>query len=302
MLVGGPDMCTHATGRCAFVMLLLLLALSASPASADPGDPSSPLYLPFVAGCWATIPTPEPTPVPTPNPEPTPPPNSGDDPRWDSVETWVYQLSGYQNDDLAEIAASGFDLAVVDLARDGYTGYFTRDEVLEVKQADKVILAYFEIGAIENYRPEWPDVPDDLKLGSVSGWPGEQYVKYWDDRWWPVVQGRVDQALVAGFDGAYLDMIVTYEEIPAGSAGTDRTDLARKMVALIERLSVYAKQIDPGFKVVPQNSPELHVHDGYLDAIDGLGMEELYVLAMDQRCTASWCYENQENASEVAAA
>lgn len=290
----------YGTGRCALVAFLILLALSAGPTSAEPGDLVPQLYLPLIVGCRQLTTTPEPTPEPTPRP--TPVPGSGDDGRWGNVETWVYQLSGYHNGGLDEIAASAFDLAVVDLARDGYTDYFTRDEISALQQEGKVVLAYFEIGAIENYRPEWPDVPDDLKLGTVSGWPGERYVKYWDERWWPVVKGRVDQALAAGFDGAYLDMIVTYEEIPANSAGTNRTDLARKMVALIERLSIYAKQVNADFKVVPQNSPELHVHDGYLDAIDGLGMEELYVLAMDRRCTAGWCYENRDNAADVAAA
>ena len=109
----------------------------------------------------------------------------------------------------------------------------------------------------------------------------------------------MSQAIAAGFDGAYLDMIVTYEEIPADSAGTDHEDLAQKMVDLIARLSVYAKQQDPSFKVVPQNSPELHTYDGYLEAIDALGIEELYFLATDKACTRRWCYENRENAAAI---
>ena len=56
-------------------------------------------------------------------------------------------------------------------------------------------------------------------------------------RWWPIVQGRVDQAIAAGFDGAYLDMIVTYEEIPASAAGTESQRSASKMVDLIDQTS-----------------------------------------------------------------
>ena len=165
------------------------------------------------------------------------------------------------------------------------------------------MLAYFEIGAIENYRPEWPNVPEDLKLGPVDGWPDEQYVKYWDPRWWTiVVKGRVDQALAAGFNGAYLDMIVTYEEIPADAAGTNRDDLAQKMVDLIALVSTYAKSQNPHFKIVPQNSPELYPYSGYLEAIDGLGIEELYILATDQPCTYDWCDENRANAAAIHAA
>lgn len=242
--------------------------------------------------------TPTQTPTPSPTPSPTPPPND----LWDNVDSWVYQLSGYQNDALIQIANANFDLAVVDLARDGSSDFFTLAEVQAVKDTNKVVLAYFEIGAIEDYRPEWPDVPADLKLGAVGGWPSEQYIKYWDPRWWPIVQGRIDQAIASGFDGAYLDMIVTYEEIPAGSAGTNRDDLARKMVDLIIAVSSYAKSLDPDFKVLPQNSPELHTYSGYLPAIDGLGIEELYIRAMDRPCTRSWCYENQDNTADIAAA
>lgn len=237
------------------------------------------------------------TPTPTPTPEPSPEP-----PTWNEVGTWVYQLSDYQNDQLNQIAAANFDLAVIDLARDGSSDFFTQAEIAALQETNKLVLAYFEIGAIENYRPEWPDVPGDLKLGAVSGWAGEQYVKYWDERWWPIVQGRIDQALAAGFDGAYLDMIVTYEEIPADAAGTNRNDLASKMVDLIDRASVYAKSIDPEFKIVPQNAPELYTWPKYLPAIDGLGMEELYYLAMDRPCDKSWCIENRDNAAAIAGA
>jgi cysteinyl-tRNA synthetase len=221
---------------------------------------------------------------------------------WDSVSSWVYQLTDYQGNQLSQIAGSNFDLAVIDLARDGSSDFFTREEVAAVQATSKIVLAYFEIGAIENYRPEWSLVPSDLLLGPVSGWPGEQYVKYWDLRWWPIVRGRVDQAIAAGFDGAYLDMIVTYEEIPANAAGTNRADLASKMVDLISQTSAYAKSIDPEFKIVPQNSPELYTWAKYLPAIDGLGMEELYYRATDRLCSQSWCAENRANAAAVGGA
>lgn len=265
---------------------------------AVPTPTATPIQPPIPTATPTPTPTSAPTQTPTPTPTQTPPPAN----LWDNVANWVYQLSGYQNDSLAQIANSNFDLAVVDLARDGSADYFTASEVQAVKNSGKMILAYFEIGAIEDYRPEWPDVPADLKLGAVGGWPSEQYVKYWDPRWWPIVQGRIDQAIAAGFDGAYLDMIVTYEEIPADAAGTDRADLARKMVDLIIAVSDYARSLDPDFKVVPQNSPELHTLSGYLTAIDGLGIEELYIIAMDRPCTRSWCYENRNATAAIAAA
>jgi cysteinyl-tRNA synthetase, unknown class len=295
------------------IAMLMFLGVTplfvAKPVTSALGHPPHVTFLPLVRGCRGRAPTPTGTPTPTPSatPSPTPSPSAtptdepGDDARWENVESWVYQLTGYTDSSLDEIAASSFDLAVIDLARDGSTDYFSREEVAAVQATGKIVLAYFEIGAIEDYRPEWPEVPDDLKLGAVYGWPGEQYVKYWDERWWPIVAGRIDQAIAAGFDGAYLDMIVTYEEISANAAGTNRQDLAQKMVDLIARVSAYAEDRDPAFKVVPQNSPELYTYTGYLEAVDGLGMEELYVLATDDICDASWCYENRANAAAVAA-
>ena len=223
-------------------------------------------------------------------------------PALNAVKSWAYQLTGYQNDRLDEISASVYDLIVIDLAHDGSEDYFTFEEIRNLQKTSKIVLAYFEIGAIENYRPEWATTPDDLKLGPVEGWPEEQYVRYWDPRWWPVVQGRIDQALAAGFDGAYLDMIVAYEEISTRDAGMDIEARARAMVDLIAAVSAYAKERNPAFKIVPQNAPELYIQPGYLDAIDGLGMEELYFLTTDEPCTADWCAENREAALAIKAA
>jgi cysteinyl-tRNA synthetase, unknown class len=165
--------------------------------------------------------------------------------KWDSVETWVYQLCNYKDDCLKEVSESAFDLAVIDLSRDGGEGYFSHEEISAVKKSAKIVLAYFEIAAIEEYRPEWKIVPNELKAGPVNSWPKEQYVKFWDERWWPIVKGRIDQALKAGFDGAYLDMITSYEEIPDQTFSLE--ERAHKMVELICRISAYAKAKKPNF-------------------------------------------------------
>lgn len=252
----------------------------------------------------------------TSSPPPTPPPSGGIS--WEDVDSWTYQLSSYQNNRLDQIANSNFDLAVVDLARDGYSDYFTLNEVNKVQSQGKKVLAYFEIGAIESYRPEWNQVPDSIKLCTVAGWNQEKYVAYWDEEWWPIVKGRVDQALKSGFDGAYLDMVVTYEELyyncrnQIGNRSDE--DLANLMVDLIDKLSKYAKTQSPyandDFKIVPQNSPELYTwspwnsnpNQKYINAIDGLGMEEMYYKATDKPCSQSWCADNRNNAAAIRSA
>lgn len=224
---------------------------------------------------------------------------------WMGVKNWVYQLTNYKDAKLDQIAASGFDLAVIDLTRDGKDDFFTQKEIEAVQQKGTLVLAYFEIGAIENYRPEWKNFPEDLKLHPVKGWPKERLVRFWDERWWPVVQGRIDKALAAGFDGAYLDMVTAYEEAPATEM--KREELARKMVELISRVSRYAKAKNPVFKIVPQNCPELYTwtnwepqpNEKYIQAIDGIGMEDVFYLAHDKPAKMKWCEENRQNALAI---
>ncbi|MER7008990.1 endo alpha-1,4 polygalactosaminidase [Dactylosporangium sp. NPDC000555] len=214
-----------------------------------------------------------------------------------SGDGWVYQLQGYERGGLAAIARAPQRLAVIDLARDAKSDLFRPDEIAALRASGKRVLAYFEIGSIEQFRPEYGPLradAGDLVLNRWNDWPDEHFVRYWDERWWDrVVRPRVDRALAAGFDGVYLDTPLAYEEVdPHLVPGWTRDRLARAMVDLIVRISGYARQRRPGFWVVPQNSPELRRYPGYVDAIDGIGMEELFVRATDEPCTEDFCAEN----------
>jgi len=213
------------------------------------------------------------------------------------ITRWAYQLQNYPHDKLDTLAKGPSQLVVIDLARDAGTGYFRKDEIDAVRATGKYVLAYFEIGSIENFRPEYPVIKKqagDLIANPWADWPGESFVRYWDERWWQlVVRPRVDQALRAGFDGVYLDTPLAYEQIDLADAqGRDRDALAAAMTDLIVRISRYAKARRPGFLIVPQNSPELRTHRGYLAAVDGIGMEELFYQATDKPCVQDWCAEN----------
>ncbi|MDY7089419.1 MAG: endo alpha-1,4 polygalactosaminidase [Actinomycetota bacterium] len=218
----------------------------------------------------------------------TPVPDTGGGP------SWAYQLQNYKDGRLDELAAGPYETVVVDLARDAHGDFFTADEVDAVRATGKRVLAYFEIGSIEDFRPEYKTLPRDLIGNEWADWPGEFFVRYYDDRWWElVVKPRVDQAIRAGFDGAYLDTPLAYEEITLDAVeGRDRERLAADMASLVKRISTYAKGRVPGFLVVPQNSPELRHQPGYTEAIDGIGMEELFFRATDERCDEDWCAEN----------
>jgi cysteinyl-tRNA synthetase len=214
---------------------------------------------------------------------------------------WVYQLQGYPDGRLDDLARAPGEVAVIDLARDAGGDYFRADEIAALRSSGKLVLAYFEIGSIEEFRPEYAGLRAahaDLILNRWPDWPNEHFVAYWDPRWWDlVIRPRLDQALRAGFDGVYLDTPLAYEEIDLTLVpGRDRDDLADAMVALIGRISRYGKSRHPDLAVVPQNSPELRHRDGYLEAVDGIGLEELFVRATDEPCVDAYCDENLRDA------
>lgn len=216
----------------------------------------------------------------------------------------VVQLQNYLDGGLDALALGSYQLAVIDLARDAGDSYFTADEISRLKDSGKKVLAYFEIGSIEDFRPDFTSLKDnnsDLMLNEWPGWPGEYFVKYWDPRWWDLaIKPRIDRALAAGFDGVYLDTPLAYEEIDLNLVpGEQRDGLGSKMVDLIVRISSYAKAFNPEFWIFPQNSPELQRYPGYLDAVDGIGIEELFFLATDQPCEEPYCAANLEAVREL---
>ena len=219
-------------------------------------------------------------------------------------DSWVYQLQAYKRGRLRQLARTPHDIAVIDLARDAGTRYFRHKEVRALRRSGKTVLAYFEVGSIENFRPEYDVLlrrAPALVLNRWDEWPEEYFVKYWKDRWWRmVVKPRVKQALRAGYDGAYLDTLLAYEEIPLRLAGDrTRTQLARRMVDLVQRIDRFAARKRKAFLVVPQNSPELGRLKGFTRAIDGLGIEDLYYRATDRPCDRNWCEENLDAVREL---
>lgn len=214
---------------------------------------------------------------------------------------WVYQLQRYQDGRLDALGRAPQQLAVIDLARDARADYFRPEEIAGLRATGKRVLGYFEIGSIEDFRPEHAPLrrdAGDLVLNRWEAWPEEHFVRYWDPRWWErVIQPRLDQALAAGFDGVYLDTPLAYEEIDlALTPDWTRKRLGRAMADLVIRMSQYAKARNPGFWIVPQNSPELRDYAGYTEAIDGIGMEELFFQATDKPCVEEFCATNLDNA------
>lgn len=199
---------------------------------------------------------------------------------WPKVDDFTYQL---QNVDPAAIGASTFDLAIVDVSRDGTeAGRWTADDLALMRKVPKRLLAYLSIGEAEDYRGYWkrewdanrdgkPDKGAPAWLGHVNpDWAGNYKVRYWDADWQKIVFEELDRVVKAGFDGVYLDIIDAYE------FWTDRKTAERDMVEFVKAIAARARASSAAFAVFPQNGDGLAAHRDYVDVVTGIGREDLF--------------------------
>ena len=208
-----------------------------------------------------------------------------------AARSWGYQLQGPK---VATLAASPYDVLVIDYSKDG-----SDDEALTAADLDKlkkkpdgsrrIVLSYLSIGEAESYRYYWKWAwggkwYSDLLLGwffapSWKGplnldWIGNYATRYWQDNWQQIILGNggyLDRIQKAGFDGVYLDKIdSSIEDIAKGRASA-RDD----MRTFVKRIAERGRAANPGFLVVPQNGEELLTDAGYRAVIDGIGKEDL---------------------------
>lgn len=212
------------------------------------------------------------------------------DKNWNTVNDFVYQL---QDINITSIQETEFDLVIMDYSSDGgESGRYTSQEIDTLKNSthgSKLALAYMSIGEAENYRWYWDDTWDADNDGfpdkgapswigpSNHEWPGNYKVKYWESEWQSIIFQYLDKILDTGFDGAYLDIIDAYEYWgPDGESGQDRTTSEQEMVAFVIAISEYGKDRNPDFGIFPQNGAPLGKYTDYLNAITGIGQEDIY--------------------------
>ena len=199
---------------------------------------------------------------------------------WSSVKSYTYVI----NEPRASlIAASGFDLAVIDYSRDGSEdeSFNAGDLQLMKKKPDggrRYILAYMSIGEAEDYRFYWQSEwnknrPKWLEKENPD-WKGNFKVKFWMDDWQKLIFGQpgayLDKILDAGFDGVYLDIVDAYWYFQEQG----RKSAEQEMIRFISDLAAYARARNPEFRIVPQNAEDLVANADYLNIIDGLGKED----------------------------
>ncbi|MEP3294901.1 MAG: MJ1477/TM1410 family putative glycoside hydrolase [Pseudoruegeria sp.] len=206
----------------------------------------------------------------------------------------LYQL---QNASFTSLSNTDFQVAVVD----------PDDSSLSAEQVDtlqstqgKKLYAYTSIGEAEDYRDYWQDSwstqQPDFLLSENSDWAGNFRVEFWDSDWQQVIFQRVDDVLAQGYDGVYLDIVDGYavDEVIAAYPGTE-AELRQEMIDFVINISDYAKSKNPDFAIIPQNAvgllgvseegPDSGSNTAYLNAIDGLGVEDLW---FDDDKTSDW--------------
>lgn len=224
----------------------------------------------------------------------------------DPVKSWGYQL---QRLDVAALAASPFDLLVIDHAPDRVDSVemlFRRSQIDQIKVkpdgSRRVVLAYMSIGEAEHYRFYWDDKWMEkgscpVWMGPVNPqWAGNYPVQYWEPQWQSLIFGQsdsyVDRVLDAGFDGIYLDRADVYDQFKSRPAA--RSD----MVSFVAKMIDHARLIKPEAIVVLQNAEELLRDKALRARLDGAAKESLYFNA-DKAGEPIPLEEQQASASDL---
>lgn len=201
------------------------------------------------------------------------------------AKSWAYQLNNLGPEQQARIAASPYDLVVIDYARseanDQVETPLTQEEVARMKVKPdggrRLIIAYLSIGESEDNRYYWKSEWTRKRpawMGAESReWKGNYLVKYWEPVWQNIVYGNpesyVDRIVSAGFDGFYVDRADAYYRFG------DSTDSRNKMSAFLIKLSAYIRAKKPDAGIMMQNAEELLERPDVVAAIDAIAKEDL---------------------------
>ncbi|MBI2339307.1 MAG: endo alpha-1,4 polygalactosaminidase [Deltaproteobacteria bacterium] len=217
------------------------------------------------------------------------------------VNDYTYWL---QDIDIDELAASGYDLVVIDYSSDGSDeSAFTADEIQELKDAGMIVLAYMSIGEAEEgrfyFEDDWVDsdtkeildTAPDFLAESNPDFPDNFKVRFWEEEWQNIIFGTpdgndesyLDRIIDAGFDGVYLDIIDAFEFFGPDGEMPERPSAGEDMIDFVIAMADYARN-DRGvenFLVFPQNGATILDEDGsdeYLEAADGIGAEDTFYI------------------------
>jgi cysteinyl-tRNA synthetase len=199
------------------------------------------------------------------------------------AKSWAFQLKNLGPEQQAKIAASPFDLVVIDSEQFPQEKEvpLTREEVERMKikpdGSRRLVIAYFSVGEAENYRyywkPEWNRQKPSWVGKENKQWGGNFLVQYWDPTWQSIIMGGpksfADQVIESGFDGFYIDRVDAYYYYG------DTNEKRNQMADFIIKLANYIRSKKPDALILAQNAEELLDRSAYVKAIDGIAKEDL---------------------------
>jgi len=183
-----------------------------------------------------------------------------------------------QNINFEDLIEEQFDIAIIDPDDSNLSS----QEIKELKGQEKKIISYLSIGEAEEYRSYWqedwePGKPEFIDMENPC-WPGNYRVNYWHKQWQSIIFEKIEEIVVMGYDGAYLDLVDAYEFYRSQGRGS----ASYEMIQFIVEISKRAKSMNPSFLIIPQNGEKLIASESYFNAIDGAGRENLWFIDGDR--------------------
>lgn len=191
-----------------------------------------------------------------------------------SAIPYLYQLQGTSYDQLNN---TDFNVSVTDYEDND----MTKSQVESLEADGKTMFSYISIGEAEEYRDYWTDndwsnnKPDFL-LEANPDWPDNYNVEFWSPEWKQITMDRIDEIIDQGYSGAYLDIVDGYDVQQVRDAYNGDSTVEQEMIDFVTEISAHAKARDPDFQIIPQNATELLHDDQFLEAIDGVGVEDTW--------------------------
>jgi cysteinyl-tRNA synthetase, unknown class len=198
------------------------------------------------------------------------------------AKSWAFQLVNLGTEDQAKIAASPFDVVVIDSEHHEGGGWkdgrpMSRAEIEKMQKkpdgSRRLVIAYFSIGEAENYRKYWRDEWNKKRPGWIGKeskeWKNNFYVQYWEPTWQDIVLKFAEQVIDSGFDGFYIDRADAYYNFGDTKLARDR------MEAFVLKLVGHIRSKKPDAQILVQNAEEMLDRPAYVAAIDGIAKEDL---------------------------
>lgn len=185
-----------------------------------------------------------------------------------------YDWGGAANADAAAASLAGVDsdLLIMEAQYAINTGAdqaFTAAQIAQIEAGPggKTVVGYMSIGSIQDQRDRYLNFQDAVVASSGH----EKWLAYWDpahveacntallDQYKAWISDMIGQ----GLNGAFLDVIDSYwrpdvqAAIGGGSIADDIQIATTAILTIIRELDIYARSLDPDFKLVLGHNPDL---------------------------------------------